>query len=220
MLRVLDLKLILIPQTEDLLPTETFPRRKTLRRIYNTVAEADDRPLRSFTLESPIPSIPHSRASSDHSRGASPERQPRTFQLHQVAWDDENNRPLEPIKLDTPSTHKSPGLLKVMQKPFRRKKEEVRNETHFIPLSPFMTIFRTNPCSGTLHRLSLSHHWRRSADCGVEGKIDHMWKEISQIEDIMLFFSFFLQRFRYVERKRFLVWTKLIVNTLFLYTVL
>jgi hypothetical protein len=120
------------PQTEDLLPTETFPRRKTLRTIYNTIAEVDDRLLRSLALESPIPSIPHSRAGSEHSRGASPERQPRPFQLHQVAWDDENNRPLEPIKLDSPTTHKPPRLLEVMSKPFRRKKEEVRNETHCV----------------------------------------------------------------------------------------
>jgi len=129
----------MIPQTEDLLPTEAFPRRKTLRSIYNTVAKADDQPLCSFAFESPIPSIPHSRASSDHSRGASPERQPRPFRLHQVAWDDENNRPLEPINLDSPTIHKPPRLLDVMRKPFRRKKEEVRNETHCVPSSLFMT---------------------------------------------------------------------------------
>lgn len=155
------------------MPTTTFPRRKMLRRMYNTAAETDDRPLRSFALESPIASIPQSRTSSDHSRGASPERQPRTFQLHQVAWDDENNRPLEPIKLDSPTTHKSPRLLEVMRKPFRRKKDEVRNETHCVPLLPFMTVFRTNSSSGTLPRLSSSHHRRRNADCGVEGKNEY-----------------------------------------------
>lgn len=141
LLRVLDLdpKLIVIPQTEDLLPTETFPRRKALRSIYNIEAEAGDRPRRSFTLESPIPSIPHSRAGSDVSRGASPERQPRPFRLHQVAWDDENNRALEPIKLDSP-TDGSHRLFKAFRKPFKKKKEEVRDKSHRVPLSQFVTI--------------------------------------------------------------------------------
>lgn len=135
----LHLKLIVISQTEDLLPTETFPRRKSLRSIYNIDAEADDRPPRSFGLESPIPSIPHSRASSDVSRGASPERQPIPFQLHRVAWDDENNRPLEPIKLDSP-TQRSRQLFKALRKPFKRKKEEVRDEPLCVPFALFMTV--------------------------------------------------------------------------------
>jgi hypothetical protein len=117
-----------IPQTEDLLPTETFPRCKTLRGIYNISATADDQPRRSFTFERPVLSIPHSRASSEHSRAASQERRPRPFRLHEVAWDDENNRPLEPIKLDSPTTQRPQRLFEALRKPFRKKKEEVRNE--------------------------------------------------------------------------------------------
>ena len=145
---VLDRTLTVIPQTEGLLPTETFPRRKTLRSIYNIGVEADDRPRRPFVFEGPIPSIPHSRASSDHSRGASPERQPRPFQLHQVAWDDENNRPLEPIKLDSP-THESHGLFEALRKPFRRKKEEVRDETRCVPLALFVTVLQDKSAQWT-----------------------------------------------------------------------
>jgi len=113
---------ILVGNTEDLLPTETFPRRKTLRSAYTASAEAEDRPRLFSVYENPIPSIPQSRASS--SRGASPERQPRPFQIYQVAWDDENNRPLEPIKLDPPSTYRSQPLFKTLRKPFKRKKGE------------------------------------------------------------------------------------------------